>query len=346
MEHDIVLTDEVYQTGILVLPPLFPVAPLLRLTLAELLRIRHIADGRIEPNVQHLTVSSFYRYGNAPVEVACHRTRLKVHVEPRLALAIDVGTPLLVTLQNPLLQPLLILVQRQIPVLRLLHDRCRTADGRLRIDELCRREVATALLTLVTIGTLVVTVGTLAHHVTIGQELLGLLVVELSGGLLHQLALVVKLLEPLSSKLMVGRTCGATINVKRNTKLLERVLDHLVITVHNILRGDALLTSTNSDGHAMLVASTDEHHIALLQSQVTYIDVGRYIDTCQVTNMNATIGVRQRRGHRDSLILFLFHIINNVYLGCKDTPIRAKKHTNIQKNMRELFVFPNLFVYL
>ena len=39
MEHDVVFTNEVNQTGILILPPLFPVAPLLRILFAELLGV-------------------------------------------------------------------------------------------------------------------------------------------------------------------------------------------------------------------------------------------------------------------------------------------------------------------
>ncbi len=47
-------------------------------------------------------------------------------------------------------------------------------------------------------------VGALARHVAVGQELLGLLVVQLFGGLLDQFALVVQLAEPLGGKLVVG----------------------------------------------------------------------------------------------------------------------------------------------
>ena len=129
VEHDVVLTDKMNQTRVLILPPLLPVAPLLRLTLAELLGIRHIADGGIEPYIEHLALSIVDRHGDTPVQVAGHGAWLQVHVEPALALAVDVGAPLLVLLEDPLLQPVLILVQGQIPVLRLLHHRRRPRDG-------------------------------------------------------------------------------------------------------------------------------------------------------------------------------------------------------------------------
>ena len=39
VEHDVVLADEVHQTRVLILPPLLPRAPLLRLLLAKLLGV-------------------------------------------------------------------------------------------------------------------------------------------------------------------------------------------------------------------------------------------------------------------------------------------------------------------
>ena len=107
-------------------------------------------------------------------------------------------------LQNPLLQPVLILVQRQIPVLGLLQYRSRTRDCRFWINQLSWRKVTSALLTLVAIGTLVVAVWALTSYIAVGQELLSLLVVQLLSSLLSQLALVVEFLEPFGSKLMVS----------------------------------------------------------------------------------------------------------------------------------------------
>ena len=308
MEHDVVLADEMDKACVLILPPLLPSAPFLRLLLAELLRVTDVADGCVKPNVEHLTLSSFNGYRDSPVQVTRHSTRLQVHIQPALALAIDVGAPLFVLLQDPLLQPLLILVQGQVPVLCLLHHRRGAADGALRINEFRGREVTTALLTLVTIGALIVAVGALARYITVGQELLSLFVIQLCGGLFCQLALVIELAEPFGSKLMVGLAGSATVDIKRDAELLKRVLDHLVVTIDYVLRGDAFLTGTDGNGHTVLIASADEHHVLLLQSQVAHINVGRYIDTGQVADMNTSVGVGQCRRYRKSLVILLFHI--------------------------------------
>ena len=138
VENNIVFTDKMYQTGFVVLPPFLPGSPTLRIALAELLRVGNITDRRIKPNIEHLAFSSFYRNGNTPIKITRHGTWLQVHIQPALALAVNIRTPLLMAFQNPLFQPFLILVQRQIPVLGFLQHWLRAADGTLRIDELCR----------------------------------------------------------------------------------------------------------------------------------------------------------------------------------------------------------------
>ena len=307
VEHDVVLADEVYQPRVLVLPPLFPVTPLLRLLGTQLHSVRHIADGGIKPHIEHLSLGALYGHGDAPVQVASHGAGLQVHVEPRLALSVHVRAPLLVLLQYPLLQPLLILVQRQVPVLGLLQHGCRTTDGRLRVNQLRGAQVTSALLALVAVGSLVVAVGALARHIAVGQKLLGLLVIQLCRRLFHQFALVVELAEPLGGKLMMRLRSGAAVDVERDAELLERVLNHFMIAVHHVLRRDALLAGTHGDGHAVLVRATNKQHLALLQPQIAHINVGRHVDASQVTDVYAAVSVWQGRRHRYTFILLLFH---------------------------------------
>ena len=57
---------------------------------AQLLGVGDIADRRVEPYIEHLAFCSLYGYWNTPVEVAGHCAWLQIHVEPRLALAVDV----------------------------------------------------------------------------------------------------------------------------------------------------------------------------------------------------------------------------------------------------------------
>ena len=95
MEDDIVLSDEMHEFGIFFLPPFLPA---LR---QEFLSVGNIADRSIEPDIEHLAFRTFNRNRNAPVQVTAHCTRLKTAVNPALALSIDIASPLLVTVENP-----------------------------------------------------------------------------------------------------------------------------------------------------------------------------------------------------------------------------------------------------
>jgi hypothetical protein len=64
-----------------------------------------------------------------------------------------------------------------------------------------------------------------------------------------------------------------------------------MIAVNHILRSDTLFAGTNGNGHTMLITSADEQYLALLQSEITHIDISRYIYTSQVSDMYAAISV-------------------------------------------------------
>ena len=54
---------------------------------------------------------------------------------------------------------------------------------------------------------------------------------------------------------------GPAIHIEGDAESFERILDDLMITVHNILRGDTLILGFDGDGHAMLVAPSYHHHL-------------------------------------------------------------------------------------
>ena len=111
MEDNIVLTDEMDKACLGVFPPFFPWSVFIGLGVAEFLGIGDISDGCVEPDVEHFSLGALHGNGDTPVEVACDGTRTQTAVEPALALAIDVGPPFLVLVQNPVLEPGLVLVE-------------------------------------------------------------------------------------------------------------------------------------------------------------------------------------------------------------------------------------------
>ena len=90
VEHNVVLADKVNQARIVALPPLLPSAPALGVALAEFFGVRYVADGRVEPNVKHFALRSLNWHRNTPLKVARHCPRLKVHIQPRLALSVNI----------------------------------------------------------------------------------------------------------------------------------------------------------------------------------------------------------------------------------------------------------------
>ena len=92
VEHDIVFSDEVYQTRFGVFPPFLPCVG------QQLFGVADVADRGVEPYIEHFALGALYGNGNTPIQVAAHGTRLQAHVEPALALAINIGTPLLMVL--------------------------------------------------------------------------------------------------------------------------------------------------------------------------------------------------------------------------------------------------------
>ena len=198
MEHDIILSDEVYKLGILALPPLLPA---LR---KQLLGVRDISDRGIEPHIKNLSVRAFNRYRHTPVKVTAHRTWLETAVDPALALSVDIAPPLLVSVEDPLRKPFLILVEREIPVLGLLLHELAAAEGRLRVDEFVRTEGGATLLALVAVSAFSAASRTCTGDVAVCKEGLGLLVVVLLAHLLDELALIIELAEIVCRILVMG----------------------------------------------------------------------------------------------------------------------------------------------
>ena len=307
VEHDVVLADEVHEACLGVLPPFLPRAQF-GMGVAKLLCVRDVTDGGIEPHVEHLALGALYGYRYAPLQVARHGTGAQTAVQPALALPVDVAAPLLVFAQNPLLQPLLVLVEGQVPVLRGLADQRIARLGIVGIDELLGRKGGTTLLALVAVSLGSMATRALALDVAVGEEVAGLLVVELLRHLLHELTLVVELAEEVARQLVMRGARGAAVDVERDAEALERVLDERVVAVHHLLHGDAFLAGTYGDGHAVFVASADEEALTSLQTEVARIDVGRHIDAGQMSDMYWSVGIRQSGRNGRSLELF-FHAL-------------------------------------
>ena len=153
-----------------------------------------------------------------------------------------------------------------------------------------------------------------------------LFIVILFAGFLDEFTFIVEFTEEIGSQFVVCGRCGARVDVERYPKLLKRLLDKAVVAVYHILRCNALFSRPQGDGHAMLVAASDKHHVLLLQAQVSHIDVGWYIDTSQMTDMHATIGIGQGGSDGRTLEFLLLHCYFQIF--CKDNANREQNEKN------------------
>ena len=211
--------------------------------------------------------------------------------------------------EYPLPEPLLIILQRQIPVGGFLLDGLCAAEFGLGVDEFLRAEGASALLALVTIGPFRSALRAGAHDVTVSKEGFGFRVVVLLAFPGYEFAFIVELAEELRGVLFMHLGGGSAIDVEIDAQTLETFVNYLVILVNYILWGAALLTGLDCDRHSMLVASADIEHIFSPHPEIADIDVGRDIDACQMSDVNRTVSIGQRAGYQCSLVV-LSHNLN------------------------------------
>ena len=272
-----------------------------------------ITDRRVEPHVEHLPFRPFHRHGHAPVEVARDGTRLQTTVQPALALAIDVGLPFLVAFEDPFAKPRFVLVQRQVPVLRHLFDRLCAAHLGMRVDEFLWTQRGTAFLALVAVSAFIAALGAGAHDVTVSQEHLGFRIVELLAFLLDELAFLIELAEELSRILVVRGRRGAGVDVEGDAEIGKRLFDERMILVDNILRGTSFLAGRHGDGHAVLVGAADKERLAPAHPQIADIDIGRDIDTGQMSDMDRAVRIRQRASDEIPFFHNLFNSLDSLF---------------------------------
>ena len=80
-----------------------------------------------------------------------------------------------------------------------------------------------------------------------------------------------------------------------------------MVAVAHILRRDTLFLGPQGDGNTVLIAAADEDNLLLFESQIAHVDVGRHVDSRQMTNVNAPVGIGQCRRNRGAFELLFFH---------------------------------------
>ena len=165
------------------------------------------------------------------------------------------------------------------------------AECRLGVDEVGGVERGAAGLALVAIGVFVAAMWAGAGDVAVGEELMGFLIVVLHRSLLDKLACFIELVEIFGSGFVVFFAAGAAVDVERDAEFGERLFDYLMVTVDDVLWRDAFFAGLDGDRHTVFVAAANEHNFLSLCTQVAHIDVGGYIYTGKMADMDGAVGI-------------------------------------------------------
>lgn len=69
-----------------------------------------------------------------------------------------------------------------------------------------------------------------------------------------------------------------------------------MVAVDYILGSDAFLACLDGDGHTVFVASSHHHDVFSAQTHIARIDVGWYVYSGEMADMDGTVGVGESRG--------------------------------------------------
>ena len=88
------------------------------------------------------------------------------------------------------------------------------------------------------------------------------------------------------------------VNVEGYPEVMKGIPHDCVILVHYLLRSRMFFARTQGDGYAMLIRAAYKLYIITHQTQVTHINIGGKITTCDMADMEGAIGVGKGSGNK------------------------------------------------
>ena len=192
-------------------------------------------------------------------------------------------------------------------MLRLAHNGRIAAKRRFWVNQVCGIQRGTAGFALVTVGMFITAMRTGSRNITVCKKLVRLFIKILHRRLFHKLACVKQLLE-------ISCCRGMMLGTRRAAVDVERVFYNLVVTVHDVLRGNALFACLYGNRHTMLIASAYKHYLLTCTAQIPHIHIRRHVHPCQMSYMHWPIGIRECRCNGITLKLLVFLVVCHYFL--------------------------------
>lgn len=302
MEGDVVLAHELVELDVLrVLPPLVP------LLLRVVGRDRQVADGRVEPHVEHLVLVLLDGNGRAPLEVAGDAPALEALLEQRARELYRVGGPL--ALLGSALEPLLVdrlnLGQVDEDVLRLADLGRRARDLRLRVDQLRRVKQLPALVALVASRVVVTAQRACAAYESVSEEQALFHIIKLLDCFLVCKLVSLEFVEYILSDARLPLSGRAAEVVEITVEPVVDLLVYSVVMVTDLLRGLALFDGFDLSCCAILVSTTHVERVVAHQAAVASEHISAQDAPNNVSQVRHVVHVWQSRCDEDvALALF------------------------------------------
>src|SRR5690625_7445811 len=103
------------------------------------------------------------------------------------------------------------------------------------------------------------------------------------------------------------------IDIKRHPDLFKSTLDEEMIFIYYLIRRHTSVSCFDRNRSTIFIRSTYIQHIFTHQPQKSNIRISRQIGSCQMPQMQGTIGIRQRRGYHISFWKnYFFHLSQNL----------------------------------
>ena len=184
-----------------------------------------------------------------------------------------------------------------MPVCRLADFRALAGDLADRIDQQQRIDHLAAGFALIAGGAGLATVVAGAAHVAVGQEALGLGVVELLGAELGEVTLVVDAAEKLLADALVSLAVAGLVRAAKNVEIDAQAGEVLLLPLVEV-RADLLGAAAGAqggdfDGHAVVVAAADEADVVTAGTHVAHVRIRRQIGAGHVSDVQPSVGIWQ-----------------------------------------------------
>ena len=96
------------------------------------------------------------------------------------------------------------------------------------------------------------------------------------------------------------------VDIKGDPKIFKGILVHPVVLVNYLLGRDSFLPGFDGNGYAVFIGTANKNNVFSLQPKVPGINICRDVNTCKMSYMNGSIGIRKGSGNKVAFSLLHF----------------------------------------